>query len=507
MNVNDADVVWTILRDAGYGRAVGPSDADVILIVTCSIREGAESKIWNKLRDLAALRKKKKSVSRVALLGCMAERLKSKLLEGEERLVDVVCGPDAYRDLPRLLSVAEAGDQAMNVALSLEETYADLATVRLDANSVTAFVSIMRGCDNMCSYCIVPFTRGRERSRPIESILREVERLVDEGVKEVTLLGQNVNSYRDVGSDKNSVHAVKSESRLAKGFKTVYKPKKGGIRFAELLSRVAEIDPNLRVRFTSPHPKDFPDEVRRLSALLRECLFFHLLNNLSARIMATPFIPIDQVLQVIRNNPNVCKNIHLPAQSGNSEILEKMRRGYTREAYLELVDHIRSLIPNIGLSSDFICGFSGETDEQFQDTLTLMEAVKYNFAYLFPYSLLSKPAPSWEGTAVVDGQFKQLSLADFRGKYIVFFFYPLDFTFVCPTEIVAFSDRVEDFRKMGVEVVACSVDSHFTHLAWVKTPRTQGGLEGLKIPLLSDITHQIAKDYGVYLHDMGIALR
>lgn len=221
--------------------------------------------------------------------------------------------------------------------------------VRLNEDSVSAFVSIMRGCDNMCTYCIVPFTRGRERSRPIDSIVEEVKTLSEQGIKEITLLGQNVNSYRDL----SQVTDRSDETHLVKGFKTVYKLKKGGLRFADLLEKVSAIDPEMRIRFTSPHPKDFPDEV----------------------------------LQLIQERPNICKNLHLPAQSGNSAVLERMRRGYTREAYLELIDHVRSYIPSVAISSDFICGFCGETDEEFADTLSLIETVQYNMAYLFPYSM------------------------------------------------------------------------------------------------------------------------
>ncbi|UYV77255.1 CDK5RAP1 [Cordylochernes scorpioides] len=335
--------------------------------------------------------------------GCMAERLKHKLVE-QEKMVDVVAGPDSYRDLPRLLAVP-TGESAVNVMLSLDETYADVMPVRQDPNSPSAFVSdlpaaspfvhnkqgvlfsryltrttqnesnvmpcarsIMRGCNNMCTYCIVPFTRGRERSRPLTSILDEVRYLSDKGVKEITLLGQNVNSYRDTAEE--SVPFIlrsppqQPQQILSEGFSTVYKLKSAGLRFADLLHHVAQVNPEIRIRFTSPHPKDFPDE----------------------RI---------QVLDVIREHPNICNQLHMPAQSGNSQVLETMMRGYTREAYLKLIHHIRELIPgtshvsgaDIALTSDFICGFCGETEEQHQDTLSLIEAVKYNYAFIFPYSL------------------------------------------------------------------------------------------------------------------------
>ncbi|XP_017777292.1 PREDICTED: CDK5RAP1-like protein [Nicrophorus vespilloides] len=356
MNVNDTEIIWSILKSNNFLKTDDLNDADVVLIITCAIREGAETKIWNRLEYLKGIRNQKLKKSKnatpmkIGILGCMAERLKHKVLEIDQS-VDLVAGPDSYKDLPRLLALTQNNQTAVNVLLSLDETYADIMPVRLNENSISAFVSIMRGCDNMCTYCIVPFTRGRERSRPISSILDEIKQLRDQGVKEITLLGQNVNSYRDL-----SESTVKTSTNLVKGFKTVYKTKVGGMRFADLLHRVAEVDPEIRIRFTSPHPKDFPDEV----------------------------------LQVIQSYPNMCKNLHLPAQSGNSNVLERMRRGYTREAYLELVDHVRRLLPNVAISSDFICGFCGETDEEFEDTLSLIERVGYNTAYLFPYSMREK---------------------------------------------------------------------------------------------------------------------
>ncbi|XP_046398960.1 mitochondrial tRNA methylthiotransferase CDK5RAP1 [Ischnura elegans] len=358
MNVNDAEVVWSILKGNGYRRTKALNDADIVLVVTCAIREGAESKVWNKLTYLKGMKNirgkvKGKAPMKIGVLGCMAERLKEKLLEKEEA-VDLIAGPDSYKDLPRLLALTENNQKAVNVQLSFEETYADVTPVRLNQDSVTAFVSIMRGCDNMCTYCIVPFTRGRERSRPIQSILNEVRHLSDEGVKEITLLGQNVNSYRYKAEDDK--HNEPEITRMSEGFRTVYKPKKGGIRFAELLDKVSAINPEMRVRFTSPHPKDFPDEV----------------------------------LRVVRERLNVCNNLHLPAQSGSSSVLERMGRGYTREAYLQLIDHVREVIPGVSLSSDFICGFCGETDEEFAETLTLMDEVEYNTLFIFPYSMREK---------------------------------------------------------------------------------------------------------------------
>jgi len=362
MNVSDVEVTWAVLQSVGFARTDDERDADVILIMTCSIREGAEQKIWKKIKSLRKLKNKTHGISRstplkIGILGCMAERLKKDILE-KEKLVDLVMGPDSYRDLPRLLALTQSGDRAVNVLLSQEETYADIMPVSLAENKVSAFVSIMRGCDNMCSYCIVPFTRGKERSRPISSILDEVRALSDRGIKEVTLLGQNVNSYRDTSESTTSVALVPSsgKTKLSAGFNTIYKPKVGGLRFSTLLEKVSEVNPEMRVRFTSPHPKDFPDEV----------------------------------LQLIAERSNVCSSIHMPAQSGSSRVLKAMRRGYTREAYLDLVSHMRTLLPSVALSSDFICGFCGETEQEFEETLTLMEAVKYNNCFTFPYSLREK---------------------------------------------------------------------------------------------------------------------
>ncbi|KAM4762751.1 mitochondrial tRNA methylthiotransferase CDK5RAP1 isoform 1-T1 [Cyanocitta cristata] len=355
MNVNDTEIAWAILQKNGYARTKELDEADVILLVTCSVREKAEQAIWNRLQHLKTLKARRpqaRAPLRIGVLGCMAERLKEEILQ-REKLVDVVAGPDAYRDLPRLLAVAESGQQAANVLLSLDETYADILPVQTSAGGRTAFVSIMRGCDNMCSYCIVPFTRGRERSRPIASILQEVRMLSDQGVKEVTLLGQNVNSFRDLSEVQFQSVAAPG---LSRGFSTVYKAKLGGLRFAHLLDQVSRIDPEMRIRFTSPHPKDFPDEV----------------------------------LQLIQERHNICKQLHLPAQSGSTRVLEAMRRGYTREAYLELVHHVRDSIPGVSLSSDFIAGFCGETEEDHQQTVSLLREVRYNIGFLFAYSMRQK---------------------------------------------------------------------------------------------------------------------
>ncbi|XP_077807587.1 mitochondrial tRNA methylthiotransferase CDK5RAP1 isoform X4 [Macaca mulatta] len=352
MNVNDTEIAWSILQKSGYLRTSNLQEADVILLVTCSIREKAEQTIWNRLHQLKALktrRPRSRVPLRIGILGCMAERLKEEILN-REKMVDVLAGPDAYRDLPRLLAVAESGQQAANVLLSLDETYADVMPVQTNPSATSAFVSIMRGCDNMCSYCIVPFTRGRERSRPVASILEEVKKLSEQGLKEVTLLGQNVNSFRD-NSEVQFNNAV--STNLSRGFTTNYKAKQGGLRFAHLLDQVSRVDPEMRIRFTSPHPKDFPDEV----------------------------------LQLIHERDNICKQIHLPAQSGSSRVLEAMRRGYSREAYVELVHHIRESIPGVSLSSDFIAGFCGETEEDHVQTVSLLREVQYNMGFLFAYSM------------------------------------------------------------------------------------------------------------------------
>ena len=355
MNVNDSEYAWAILKNAGYSKVDLKEHADVIMLVTCSIREKAEEKIWQRLKQLKGLKTKSSNhdFPKLCVLGCMAERLKTKIFKSENA-VDIIAGPDAYRDLPRLLHHAtNNGTSAINTMLSVDETYADIMPVRFDSHSKTAFVSIMRGCDNMCSYCIVPFTRGRERSRPIESIVQEVRMLSDQGIKQVTLLGQNVNSYRDLSKIS---FVNETPSTMSKGFNSIYKPKLGGLRFANLLEEVSKVDPDMRVRFTSPHPKDFPDEV----------------------------------LQVISDNANICNQIHLPAQSGSSNVLKAMRRGHTIEDYVNLVERIRHFLPDVSLSTDMISGFCGESDEDHAASVKLMNDIKYNFAFLFKYSMRKK---------------------------------------------------------------------------------------------------------------------
>jgi tRNA-2-methylthio-N6-dimethylallyladenosine synthase len=322
MNFADSEIVASLMLDMGFETTAQYKEADVIFINTCSIRDNAEQRVRNRLREFSAAKKKSPGMT-IGVLGCMAERLKSKFLE-EEKLVDIVIGPDSYRDLPNLLSQVDEGVRAVNVLLSREETYADISPVRLNSNGISAFVSIMRGCDNMCSFCVVPFTRGRERSRDPESIVREAKELFEEGYREVTLLGQNVDSY-------------KWEDRL---------------NFAGLLECVAQIDPLLRVRFSTSHPKDITNEV------------LHTMNKYD----------------------NICNHIHLPVQSGNSRVLELMNRTYSREWYLERIDTIRRLIPECSISTDMIIGFCTETEAEHQDTLSLMDYVKFDFAYMYTYS-------------------------------------------------------------------------------------------------------------------------
>jgi tRNA-2-methylthio-N6-dimethylallyladenosine synthase len=334
MNFADSEIVASILNKEGFGATRNVEDADLIFINTCSIREKAEQTIRKRLTEFKKLKKEKKGML-VGVLGCMAERLKSKFLE-EEKLVDIVVGPDAYRSLPGLVEEAEGGQKAVNVLLSREETYSDISPVRLDSNGVSAFVSIMRGCNNMCSFCVVPFTRGRERSRDAESIIQECKDLLEQGYKEVTLLGQNVDSYyysqeSGVGSQESSTDPI---------------------TFADLLERVALISPLLRVRFSTSHPKDITDDV----------------------------------LHTIAKYDNICNYIHLPVQSGSSRILQLMNRTYTREWYLGKVERIRQIIPDCGISSDVITGFCTETEEDHQDTLSIMENSRYDFSYMFFYS-------------------------------------------------------------------------------------------------------------------------
>ncbi|ACT93942.1 tRNA (N6-isopentenyl adenosine(37)-C2)-methylthiotransferase MiaB [Dyadobacter fermentans] len=335
MNFSDSEIVASVMRDAGFATTSDVNDADLIFLNTCAIRDNAEQKVRNRLKQLNFLKKNKPGML-IGVLGCMAERLKTKFLE-EEKMVDIVTGPDAYRDLPRLVDEAETGQKGVNVFLSREETYADISPIRLNSNGVTAFISIMRGCDNMCSFCVVPFTRGRERSRDPYSIVKEAEDLFRDGYREVTLLGQNVDSYK-----------WKPEATAEGGLtgETI-------VNFAHLLEMVAKVSPELRIRFSTSHPKDITDEV----------------------------------LYTMKKYDNICKYIHLPAQSGNTRVLEIMNRTYTREWYMERIDAIRRILGDeCGISQDMIAGFCTETEEEHRDTLSLMEYAKFDFGFMFAYS-------------------------------------------------------------------------------------------------------------------------
>ncbi len=321
MNVGDSEIVVSIMQQEGYYYTKDINEADIILINTCSIRDNAEQRIWGRLTEMRRLRKRKPSLL-IGIIGCMAERLKERLTEGD-LAVDIVVGPDAYRDLPHLVRQAESGVKGVNVLLSQEETYAEIAPVRLDENGVSAYIAIMRGCNNFCSYCVVPYTRGRERSRDAATIIAEARSLFENGYREVTLLGQNVNSYRT-----------------------------GDVDFPSLLKAVAGISPLLRVRFATSHPKDMSD----------------------------------RLLEVMASMPNICRAIHLPAQSGSTVMLERMNRKYTREWYLDRVAAIRRYMPDCAITTDLIAGFTGETEEDHRQTLSLMEEVGYEFAFMFKYS-------------------------------------------------------------------------------------------------------------------------
>jgi tRNA-2-methylthio-N6-dimethylallyladenosine synthase len=336
MNFSDSEIVASILAEQGFETTGDHTVADVIFINTCSIRENAEQRVRNRLKEFTISKVKNPGLV-VGVLGCMAERLKSKFLE-EEKLVDVVVGPDAYRDLPNLIDQVDSGQKAVNVLLSREETYADISPVRLNSNGINAFVSIMRGCDNMCSFCVVPFTRGRERSRDPRSILAECIDLFDKGYREVTLLGQNVDSYKWKKSSESEVQSSEPTEELT--------------NFAQLLEKVALINPDLRVRFSTSHPKDITDEV----------------------------------LYTIAKYENICNYIHLPVQSGNSRILDIMNRTYDRDWYINRVDAIHRIIGDCAISTDVITGFCTETDEEHADTVSMMDYVKYDFAYMFKYS-------------------------------------------------------------------------------------------------------------------------
>jgi tRNA-2-methylthio-N6-dimethylallyladenosine synthase len=341
MNFSDSEIVASILSAEGFGATRNFEEADLILLNTCSIREKAEQTVRKRLTEFKKLKKGRPSTL-IGVLGCMAERLKSRFLE-EEKLVDLVVGPDAYRTLPQLIAEADGGQKGVNVLLSRDETYADISPIRLNSNGITAFVSIMRGCNNMCSFCVVPFTRGRERSRDAQSILKECQDLFDDGYKEVTLLGQNVDSYYFVPGDSMSGDQSLSNSSAIKA---------EVVNFARLLEMVALISPDLRVRFSTSHPKDITDEV----------------------------------LLTMAKYENICKYIHLPLQSGSTRVLQLMNRSYTREWYMAKVERIREILPGCGISSDIIAGFCTETEEDHKDTIDIMEFARYDMSYMFFYS-------------------------------------------------------------------------------------------------------------------------
>ena len=368
MNFSDSEVVASIMSKKGYNTTRNIDDADVVLINTCSIRDNAEKRVRNRLTEF----KKKKSDNPdmvVGILGCMAERLKKSLLE-QEKLVDLVAGPDAYRDLPNLIDEVGTGQRAVNVLLSRDETYADISPVRLDKGGVSAFVTIMRGCDNMCSFCVVPFTRGRERSRDPQTIVQECTELFNNGYREVTLLGQNVDSYRWNITNKGEIKD----------------PKLPTVNFAQLMEMVAKVSPELRVRFSTSHPKDMTDDV----------------------------------LHAMAKYENLCNYIHLPVQSGNSDVLKRMNRGYSREWYLQRIEAIHKIIPDCAISTDVISGFCGETEAEHKDTLSLMDAVKYDFAYMFKYSERPKTLAERKFEDDIPDEVKSKRLSEIIDKQLKF---------------------------------------------------------------------------------------
>jgi tRNA-2-methylthio-N6-dimethylallyladenosine synthase len=350
MNFSDSEIIASILGKDGFETTATTDNADVIFLNTCAIREGAEQRIWDRLKSFRQAKRKNPDLI-VGVLGCMAERLKTKLLE-QEKLVDIVAGPDSYRDLPNLISRVESGQKAVNVLLSREETYADINPVRLSTNGVSAFISITRGCDNMCSFCVVPFTRGRERSRDPQSIVNEARELFENGYREVTLLGQNVDSYLwhpDTNTKKDLDEVVVHK---ALNHQLPEQEQNRFTTFADLLEKVAKVNPLLRVRFSTSNPRDITEAV----------------------------------LYTIAKHENICKYIHLPVQSGNSRVLEKMNRGYSREDYLKWIGRIKTILPGCGISTDIITGFCSETEEEHRDTMSLMEIACYEYAYMFKYS-------------------------------------------------------------------------------------------------------------------------
>jgi tRNA-2-methylthio-N6-dimethylallyladenosine synthase len=363
MNFSDSEIVASILMEKGYSTTRNYEEADIIFVNTCAIRDNAENRVRQRLQDYKKVKRARPGML-IGVLGCMAERLKSQFLE-QEKLVDLVVGPDAYRDLPNLIRQAESGQRAINVILSKEETYADIAPVRLDKNGVSAYVSIMRGCDNMCSFCVVPFTRGRERSRDPGSIVKECRDAFASGYREVILLGQNVDSYLYSGGGLKKEGLTEEQRAASTGF-------------AQLMEMVAQVHPDLRVRFSTSHPKDMTDDV----------------------------------IEIMAKYENICNNIHLPVQSGSSRLLGMMNRGYSREWYLGRIRAIRQRIPDCGISTDVITGFCSETEEDHNETLSLMESVKYDFAYMFMYSERPKTLAERKYKDDVAEELKQRRLAE-----------------------------------------------------------------------------------------------
>ncbi|KAK8790937.1 hypothetical protein WA158_005568 [Blastocystis sp. Blastoise] len=346
MNTEDSDVVRTILNDNGFSEVNSDKEADIVFLNTCSVREHAETKIFNRIGQLRAMSKSMKNDSLlIGILGCMAERLESQLLDSG---VNIASGPDCYKDLPTAINHLENRHDSTEYDVHSEETYSDIISAH-KSGPPSGFITVMRGCNNMCSYCVVPFTRGRERSKPIDTILREVSYLSSKGYKEITLLGQNVNSYCDLTQKNTETQYVTAPGFSNPGIQS----HRNGILFHELLKQVAEVDPEMRIRFTSPHPKDFP-------------------------------LP---VLEVIASHSNICKQLHIPAQSGSSSCLHRMNRGYSRESYMQLIHTIKDVLPNVSLSTDIIAGFCGETAEEHKETLSLLQEVQYDTAFMFAYSM------------------------------------------------------------------------------------------------------------------------
>ncbi len=375
MNFSDSEIIASILTGIGFQTTNSVEEADVVFLNTCAIRDNAENRVRQRLQDLKKSKKQNPGLI-IGVLGCMAERLKTQLLE-EEKLVDIVAGPDSYRDLPNLIEQVEGGQKAVNVLLSREETYADISPVRLSTNGVNAFISIMRGCDNMCAFCVVPFTRGRERSRDPKSIMAEAKQLYDQGYREVTLLGQNVDSYLWWGGGQKK--ELPSETvHKALNHLLPEEDQSNFTTFADLLELVAKIHPDLRVRFSTSNPRDMTDAV----------------------------------LYAIAKHENICKCIHLPVQAGSSSMLERMNRGYTRDQYIARIESIRKILPGCAISTDIIAGFCDETDEEHKETLSLMEWANYDFAYMYKYSERPGTAAAKKMTDNISEEIKSQRLSE-----------------------------------------------------------------------------------------------